>query len=201
MKIKQVPQGYIRCDYFIVTHYDVIWLLFTLINGHIRCSKITRDRRTYGPTDGPTDLRTDGRTDTTSYRDATTHLKSSQRKWFTESDVGGAVAESVKESERSAAPPVIDVSDVHESVVRRQSTLTLPMKYIHLREKPMLTKPGCFQTSNHSLSHQLGSESVSGAAQYFRPDSWLFWTTVRGTMWWCLRGKMSVNPSSQSLSL
>ena len=41
--------------------------------------KITRDRRTYGPTDGPTDLRTygptDGRTDTPSYRDATAHLK------------------------------------------------------------------------------------------------------------------------------
>ena len=35
-------------------------------------SKITRD----GPTDGPTDGRTEGRTDTTSYRDATAHLKS-----------------------------------------------------------------------------------------------------------------------------
>ena len=34
-------------------------------------SKITRD----GPTDGRTDGRTDGGTDTTSYRDATAHLK------------------------------------------------------------------------------------------------------------------------------
>ena len=37
-------------------------------------SKITRDRRTYGPTH----LRTDGRTDTTSYKDATAHLKKVQ---------------------------------------------------------------------------------------------------------------------------
>ena len=34
-------------------------------------SKITQDQRTYGRTDG----RTDRRTDTTSYRDATAHLK------------------------------------------------------------------------------------------------------------------------------
>ena len=40
--------------------------------------KITRDRRTDGRTDGPTDRRTDGRTDTTSYRDATAHLKTNQ---------------------------------------------------------------------------------------------------------------------------
>ena len=33
------------------------------------------DRRTDGRTDGRTDRRTDGRTDTTSYRDATVHLK------------------------------------------------------------------------------------------------------------------------------
>ena len=39
-------------------------------------SKITRDIRTDGPTAGPTD----GRTDTTSYRDATAHLKTRKQK-------------------------------------------------------------------------------------------------------------------------
>ena len=38
-------------------------------------SKITGDGRTDRRTDGRTDRRTDGRTDTTSYRDATAHLK------------------------------------------------------------------------------------------------------------------------------
>ena len=64
-KTKQVPRGYIRCDYFIVCHcvivYDVIDKLFTLKSSFFRHLKITRDR--------PMDLRTYGRTDTTSYRD------------------------------------------------------------------------------------------------------------------------------------
>ena len=38
------------------------------------CVLFTFENNT-GYTDGPTDLRTDGRTDTTSYRDATAHLK------------------------------------------------------------------------------------------------------------------------------
>ena len=57
-KREQVPRGYNRCDYFIVTHctivYDTIWWLFTLKNDHLRRSKVTWDR--------PMDLRTDGRT-------------------------------------------------------------------------------------------------------------------------------------------
>ena len=49
---KQVPRGYIRCDYFIVTHHAMV---FTLKNSQIFCSKITGD----GRTDGRTDERTD----------------------------------------------------------------------------------------------------------------------------------------------
>ena len=60
--LEQVHWGYTRCDYFITTHCpidcDVIWLLFTLKNGHIRLSNITWDGWT------------DGRTDTTYCRDA-----------------------------------------------------------------------------------------------------------------------------------
>ena len=36
---------------------------------------VQKKHGTYGRTDGPTDRRTDRRTDTTSYRDATAHLK------------------------------------------------------------------------------------------------------------------------------
>ena len=58
----QVPWGNIGCDYYIVTHciinFDVIWWF-----GHFRRSKITRDRRTDGPTDGRTNWRTDRQTD------------------------------------------------------------------------------------------------------------------------------------------
>ena len=56
---KQIPLGYIRCDYFIVTHclidHVCFWWLFTLTNGCIRCSKITRDIQTDRPTDRWTD--------------------------------------------------------------------------------------------------------------------------------------------------
>ena len=67
IKRKQVPQGYIRCDYFIVTHCiivsDFIWWFLILKNGHICHSKITRG------------IRKDGPTDMTFYRDAQLHLK------------------------------------------------------------------------------------------------------------------------------
>ena len=47
---EQVPRGYIRCDFFIVTHcviiFDVISELSTLRNGVFRRSKITQDGRT-----------------------------------------------------------------------------------------------------------------------------------------------------------
>ena len=49
-----------------IIDYDIIEWLFTLINDHIRCSKIIRDVRTDVPTDGPTD----GARERTSYRDA-----------------------------------------------------------------------------------------------------------------------------------
>ena len=63
---EQVPRGYIRCDYLVVTHciiviYD-IGRFSILKNFDFQCLKITRDGRTdlrtYGPTDGPTDGRT-----------------------------------------------------------------------------------------------------------------------------------------------
>ena len=91
--------------------------------------------------DGPTDQPTD----TVPYRVACTRLKRSRKKeeeevtkrirvkgYFTEGYCGGAVAESVKESERPAPSPIIDVSDIHKSVIWRQTTLTLAMKYIYL---------------------------------------------------------------------
>ena len=47
LTFQQVSRGYIRCDYFIVTHciivWDVIWWLFIFINGHIHRLKITGD--------------------------------------------------------------------------------------------------------------------------------------------------------------
>ena len=51
---KQVPQGYVRCDFFIVTHriiiYDVIGGLLTSMNNNLSSSKIIwvypTDRRT-----------------------------------------------------------------------------------------------------------------------------------------------------------
>ena len=58
---KQVPRGYIRCDYFIVTRYiivcDVHWWDFTFKNGRIRRSKISQDRRTDGRTRPLTEMR------------------------------------------------------------------------------------------------------------------------------------------------
>ena len=66
---EQVPRGYIRCDYLVVTHCIIVYDIgrfSTHKNLDFRRLKITRDGRTDGPTDG----RTDGRTDTTSYRDA-----------------------------------------------------------------------------------------------------------------------------------
>ena len=61
-KEKQVPRGYIRCNYFIITHriiaYDVIWWLFrcdyaTLLRGHVRpsvCPSVGLSvRRSVGP--------------------------------------------------------------------------------------------------------------------------------------------------------
>ena len=42
--MKQIPRGFIRCDYFIITHFTIayfgIWWLFTLKNGYIRRSEI-----------------------------------------------------------------------------------------------------------------------------------------------------------------
>ena len=68
---KQVPRprGYIRCNHFIDTLciivYNVIDQLFTINNS------VCVVRRT--------DRRTVGRTDTTSYRDATAHLKTNKQ--------------------------------------------------------------------------------------------------------------------------
>ena len=63
-----MPRRYIRCDYFIVAHrnivYVIIQLLSNLKNSIFHRSKITRGI--------PTDLRTD----TTYYRVARTHLTS-----------------------------------------------------------------------------------------------------------------------------
>ena len=51
---EQVPRGYIRCDFFIVTHcvivFYVISELSTLRNGVFRGSKIAQDGRTDGRT-------------------------------------------------------------------------------------------------------------------------------------------------------
>ena len=75
----------------------------------------------------------------------------------------------------------------------------------HQRASHCGTKPGYFETYNQSLSHELGSEQtnersgtsqqcgasewVSGpgeqAAQYIRPNSWLFWTTAFCDAMWC----------------
>ena len=60
---RKVLQGYMRCDYFIVTYCifvcNIIWWLLILKIAHICRSKITQD----GLMDGPTDRPTNGPTD------------------------------------------------------------------------------------------------------------------------------------------
>ena len=58
-QLQPVPRGYIRCDFFIVTHQIVAYDISLPLKMAIFClSKIARDGRTYGQTYG----RSDGRT-------------------------------------------------------------------------------------------------------------------------------------------
>ena len=59
-EMKQVPRGYIRCDYSIVTYCFIVYRFGDFVfkkNDHIRQSKLTRDRWTDGQMDGQTDGR------------------------------------------------------------------------------------------------------------------------------------------------
>ena len=73
--------GYIRCNYFSVTHSTYHHLLYHLMYLYRQKLPYSSSKNNLERTNGRTDPGTDVRTDTTSYRDAWSHLiKQKQKK-------------------------------------------------------------------------------------------------------------------------